>query len=58
MNFAIEFFWGWQNVEWLQKNNYLQEKKKYDRISLLQLRIIEFYFEKSFPPSDKYPEIQ
>jgi len=28
MNFAIEFFWGWQNVEWLQKNNYLQEKKK------------------------------
>ena len=27
MNFAIEFFWGWQNVEWLQKNNYLQEKK-------------------------------
>ena len=35
MNFAIEFFWGWQNVEWLQKNNYLQEKKKYDRISLL-----------------------
>ena len=58
MNFAIEFFWGWQNVEWLQKNNYLQEKKKYDRISLLQFRIIEFYFEKSFPPFDKYPEIQ
>lgn len=28
MNFAIEFFGGWQNVEWLQKNNYLQEKKK------------------------------
>ena len=26
MNFAIEFFGGWQNVEWLQKNNYLQEK--------------------------------
>ena len=25
MNFAIEFFGGWQNVEWLQKNNYLQE---------------------------------
>ena len=58
MNFAIEFFGGWQNVEWLQKNNYLQEKKKYDRISLLKFRIIEFYFEKSFPPSDKYPEIQ
>ena len=58
MNFAIEFFGEWQNVEWLQKNNYLQEKKKYDRISLLQFRIIEFYFEKSFPPSDKYPEIQ
>ena len=34
------------------------EEKKYDRISLLQFRIIEFYFEKSFPPSDKYPEIQ
>mgnify|MGYP006326419871 FL=1 len=58
MNFAIEFFGGWQNVEWLQKNNYLQEKKKYDRISLLQFRIIEFKLEKSFPPSDKYPEIQ
>jgi hypothetical protein len=58
MNFAIEFFVGWQNIEWLQKNNYLQEKKKHDRISLLQFRIIEFYFEKSFPPSDKYPEIQ
>lgn len=28
MNFAIEFLGGWQNVEWLQKNNYLQEKKK------------------------------
>lgn len=27
MNFAIEFFGGWQNVERLQKNNYLQEKK-------------------------------
>ena len=31
-------------------------EEKYDRISLLQFRIIEFYFEKSFPPSDKYPE--
>lgn len=28
MNFAIEFLGEWQNVEWLQKNNYLQEKKK------------------------------
>lgn len=35
-----------------------RRRKKYDRISLLQFRIIEFYFEKSFPPSDKYPEIQ
>lgn len=57
MNFAIEFLGDGRMLNGYKRTIIYRRRKKYDRISLLQFRIIEFYFEKSFPPSDKYPEI-